>query len=231
MYVFSLFLPSSVCSANQPPNLTVLANTTASTPTGRQPKSAVALYAVNASGPENSDLMIRLRESIKQKEEFLKSPLPSGVLSASASASGGAANGNAAATQSSPQSQAQHFFPSHTPPGGGGGNVAATRVRHQVLIKQPQQPQHPQHHHPHYHQQQQQVVLGYDMYNSYVGNKLVSRPLGAMPMQQQQQQQHHLQQHPQQRQVAVSVANNNAKYAKELDYFETLQETGVTNKV
>lgn len=223
MFRFLFFL-FSICSANQPPNLTVLANTTATTPTARQPKSAVALYAVNASGPENSDLMIRLRESIKQKEEFLKSPLPSGVLSASASS--GAANGNAA--QSSPQ-QAQHFFPSHTPPGG--GNVAATRVRHQVLIKQPQQPQH---HHPHYHQhqqqqQQQQVVLGYDMYNSYVGNKLVSRPLGAIPMQQQQQQ--HLQPHPQQRQVAVSVANNNAKYAKELDYFETLQETGVTNKV
>jgi len=46
-----------------------------------------------------------------------------------------------------------------------------------------------------------------------------------------------LQQHPlakyhqtqqQHRQVMI---NNNAKYAKELDYFETLQETGVTNKV
>jgi len=206
-----------ICSANQPPNLTVLGSTTATTPTTRQPKSAVALsqalYAVNASGTDNSDLMIRLRESIKQKEEFLKSPLPSGVLSASASvASASSSNGNA--SQSSPHQQpVQHFFPSHTPPGSGGSGVTAQRVRHQVLLKQQQQ------HHPQQQQQQlqQQVVLGYDMYNSYAGSKLVARPLGAVPSQQ--------------RQVSVSVANNNAKYAKELDYFETLQETGVTNKV
>ncbi|KAL7745107.1 hypothetical protein ACLKA6_008167 [Drosophila palustris] len=211
-------LSSSFTRANQPPNLTVLGSTKATTPTTRQPKSAVALsqalYAVNASGADNSDLMIRLRESIKQKEEFLKSPLPSGVLSASGSVS--SSNGNA--SQSSPHQQqlqpVQHFFPSHTPPGVTGA-VTAHRIRNQVLLKQQQQ----LHHHPQQQQQQQQqqVVLGYDMYNSYTGSKLVSRPLGAVPSQQ--------------RQVAVSVANNNAKYAKELDYFETLQETGVTNKV
>ncbi|XP_037727388.1 uncharacterized protein LOC119558185 isoform X3 [Drosophila subpulchrella] len=251
--------------ANQPPNLTVLSassatNTPTPTPTARQPKSSTALsqalYAVSAgpgpssssaagsgtgSGPhsggsENSDLMIRLRESIKQKEEFLKSPVPAS-LSSSASAS--STNGNqaqssspAAQQQQHLQQHQQHFFPSHTPPGGGGVQVVVPppRTRHQVLLKQQQQ------------QQQLDHVLGFDLY--YSGGKLVQRSSTApgsvshhhqvQQQQQQQQLQHHHQQHQQiqqQQQHRQVMINNNAKYAKELDYFETLQETGVTNKV
>ncbi|XP_050743601.1 serine-rich adhesin for platelets isoform X2 [Drosophila biarmipes] len=244
--------------ANQPPNLTVLSassatNTPTPTPTARQPKSSTALsqalYAGPGSGPsssaaagsgqgphsggsENSDLMIRLRESIKQKEEFLKSPVPA-CLSASASS---ATNGNQAqssspAAQQHLQQHQQHFFPSHTPSGGVQVVVPPPRSRHQVLLKQQQQQQ----------QQQQHHVLGFDMY--YSGGKLVQRSstapgsVGHHHQQQQQQLQHHQHQQQQQQQQQIQqqhrqvMMNNNAKYAKELDYFETLQETGVTNKV
>jgi len=120
------------CSANQPPNLTVLSSssaTTTPTPTARQPKSATshnqALYAVGAGpssaagsgsgslsgGSENSDLMIRLRESIKQKEEFLKSPVPASMSSAS-SINGNQAQSSSPAQQQHLQQHQQHFFPS-----------------------------------------------------------------------------------------------------------------------
>ncbi|KMZ10804.1 serine-rich adhesin for platelets isoform X4 [Drosophila simulans] len=235
--------------ANQPPNLTVLSASSATntpTPTARQPKSATshnqALYAVGAGpssaagsgsgslsgGSENSDLMIRLRESIKQKEEFLKSPVPASMTSAS-SINGNQAQSSSPAQQQHLQQHQQHFFPSHTPPGGVQVVVPPPRSRHQVMLKQQQQQQ----------QQQQHHVLGYDMYHSG-GGKLVQRsstaPGSVCHHHQQQQQQHHLyhqQQHQQlqQTQHRQVMINNNAKYAKDLDYFETLQETGVTNKV
>nr|NP_608396.2 Rho GTPase activating protein at 19D, isoform A [Drosophila melanogaster]AAF50897.2 Rho GTPase activating protein at 19D, isoform A [Drosophila melanogaster] len=234
--------------ANQPPNLTVLSASSATntpTPTARQPKSATshnqALYAVGAGpssaagsgsgslsgGSENSDLMIRLRESIKQKEEFLKSPVPASMSSAS-SINGNQAQSSSPAQQQHLQQHQQHFFPSHTPPGGVQVVVPPPRSRHQVMLKQQQQQQQ---------QHQQHHVLGYDMYHS--GGKLVQRSStapGSVCHQHQQQQQHHLyhqQQHQQlqQTQHRQVMINNNAKYAKDLDYFETLQETGVTNKV
>ncbi|XP_044779476.1 rho GTPase-activating protein gacF isoform X5 [Drosophila simulans] len=241
--------PNSENSANQPPNLTVLSASSATntpTPTARQPKSATshnqALYAVGAGpssaagsgsgslsgGSENSDLMIRLRESIKQKEEFLKSPVPASMTSAS-SINGNQAQSSSPAQQQHLQQHQQHFFPSHTPPGGVQVVVPPPRSRHQVMLKQQQQQQ----------QQQQHHVLGYDMYHSG-GGKLVQRsstaPGSVCHHHQQQQQQHHLyhqQQHQQlqQTQHRQVMINNNAKYAKDLDYFETLQETGVTNKV
>ncbi|XP_034672245.1 uncharacterized protein LOC117903844 isoform X4 [Drosophila subobscura] len=191
--------------------------------------------------------MIRLRESIKQKEEFLKSPVPNTISSSSSSSTTTpGTNGNQAQSspaqqqqqQQTPQQQQQqqqhhqHFFPSHTPPGVAAGApiVPPPRGRHQVLMKQQQQ------------QQQQQG--SFDMY--YAGGKLVQRsstvPIQASSSssthyhhitqlqnhpQYQQQQQHH----PQQQQRQVQMINNNAKYSKDLDYFETLQETGVTNKV
>ncbi|XP_070075124.1 rho GTPase-activating protein 21-A isoform X1 [Drosophila takahashii] len=239
--------------ANQPPNLTVLSassatNTPTPTPTARQPKSATvlsqALYAgvgVGAGpssaggsgsgsgslsgGSENSDLMIRLRESIKQKEEFLKSPVPASLSSSNSASS--STNGNQAPQSSSSpaqqQQQQQHFFPSHTPPSGVGVQVMVPppRSRHQVMLKQQQQ-------------QQQHHVLGYDMY--YSGGKLVQRSStapGSVSHHQQQQIHHHqqIQQQQQQQHRNQVMINNNAKYAKDLDYFETLQETGVTNKV
>ncbi|XP_030379307.1 rho GTPase-activating protein 21 isoform X2 [Scaptodrosophila lebanonensis] len=233
---------------NQPPNLTVLPGTTVAggtatgivlpLPNARQPKSAAALshalYVAAAgnnggnggNGGDNSDLMIRLRESIKQKEEFLKSPLPT------------PSNGNA--TQSAAQQQQQHFFPSHTPPpagsiaagavsaaSGGGARLPPQQIRHNVLIHKQQQQQQPQLQQLQQQQQQQQpVAVGCDMYNCYAGSKIGMRTTSSQSQSAQQQQQQQ-----QQRQVAVNVANNNAKYVKDLDYFETLQETGVTNKV
>ncbi|XP_041451433.1 osteocalcin 2-like [Drosophila obscura] len=129
-------LPDSTRSANQPPNLTVLSGTgsitatsSSSTPIARQSKSGSALSqalyvshaaagssgggngggngaASSSSSTENSDLMIRLRESIKQKEEFLKSPVPTTISSSSSSSTNTpGTNGNQA--QSSPAQQQQ----------------------------------------------------------------------------------------------------------------------------
>ncbi|XP_073833064.1 rho GTPase activating protein at 19D isoform X2 [Musca autumnalis] len=77
-----------------PANLTVLTRQQQL----QQQQNAAAFYASNAA-VDTSDLMIRLRESIKQKEEFLKSPLPN------------------VHQQQQQQQQQQHFFP-HTPPSG-----------------------------------------------------------------------------------------------------------------
>lgn len=81
-------------SSSPPANLTVLTRQQQL----QQQQNAAAFYASNAA-VDTSDLMIRLRESIKQKEEFLKSPLPN------------------VHQQQHHQQQQQHFFP-HTPPSG-----------------------------------------------------------------------------------------------------------------
>ncbi|EDV30051.2 uncharacterized protein Dana_GF15986 [Drosophila ananassae] len=249
---------------NQPANLTVLSAgpaTSTPLPTARQPKpSSQALYAAGPSSAagqvatgsaaaagagsghgqgggrgDNNDLMIRLRESIKQKEEFLKSPVPPSMSSSAGSPS---TNGNQLqsspaqqqhhpATQQHQQQQQQHFFP----PGGPVQVVQPPpRRSHQLLHKQQQQQQ-----------QQQQQHLSYDMY--YSGGKVqqvqrsstapgsVSHQHYQQQHHQLQQQHHQMQQQQQQQHHRQVMLNNNAKYAKDLDYFETLQETGVTNKV
>lgn len=71
----------------------------------QQQQNAAAFYASNAA-VDTSDLMIRLRESIKQKEEFLKSPLPNVHQ-----------QHNSQQQHHQQQQQQQHFFP-HTPPSG-----------------------------------------------------------------------------------------------------------------
>uniref|UniRef100_A0A1I8ND25 Uncharacterized protein n=1 Tax=Musca domestica TaxID=7370 RepID=A0A1I8ND25_MUSDO len=82
-----------------PANLTVLTRQQQL----QQQQNAAAFYASNAA-VDTSDLMIRLRESIKQKEEFLKSPLPN-------------VHQQQHQQQQQQQQQQQHFFP-HTPPSG-----------------------------------------------------------------------------------------------------------------
>ncbi|XP_067640758.1 rho GTPase-activating protein 21 isoform X2 [Eurosta solidaginis] len=66
-----------------------------------------AYYASTSGAVDTSELMIRLRESIKQKEEFLKSPLPH--THATSHTSHSTAVGHTVQ---------QHFFPPHTPPSG-----------------------------------------------------------------------------------------------------------------
>lgn len=87
--------------SSPPANLTVLTRQQQL----QQQQNAAALYASNAA-VDTSDLMIRLRESIKQKEEFLKSPLPNVHHQQQHSQQ-----------QHHHQQQQQHFFPS-TPPSG-----------------------------------------------------------------------------------------------------------------
>ncbi|KAM7348294.1 rho GTPase activating protein at 19D isoform 2-T3 [Cochliomyia hominivorax] len=83
-----------------PANLTVLTRQQQL----QQQQNAAAFYASNAA-VDTSDLMIRLRESIKQKEEFLKSPLPN------------VHQQHNSQQQHQQHQQQQHFFP-HTPPSG-----------------------------------------------------------------------------------------------------------------
>ncbi|XP_058977995.1 GTPase-activating protein pac-1 isoform X3 [Musca domestica] len=89
----------SPCQRSPPANLTVLTRQQQL----QQQQNAAAFYASNAA-VDTSDLMIRLRESIKQKEEFLKSPLPN-------------VHQQQHQQQQQQQQQQQHFFP-HTPPSG-----------------------------------------------------------------------------------------------------------------
>ncbi|XP_065363111.1 rho GTPase-activating protein 21 isoform X2 [Calliphora vicina] len=83
-----------------PANLTVLTRQQQL----QQQQNAAAFYASNAA-VDTSDLMIRLRESIKQKEEFLKSPLPN------------VHQQHNSQQQQHHHQQQQHFFP-NTPPSG-----------------------------------------------------------------------------------------------------------------
>ncbi|XP_017469284.1 PREDICTED: interferon regulatory factor 2-binding protein-like [Rhagoletis zephyria] len=120
---FCRMCQSPCCSSSQPPpNLTVLSRHQQQQQHHQQQQhqlyhsqsAAIAAAAANsafyapASGVgavDTSELMIRLRESIKQKEEFLKSPLPhTHATLHSIPAVGHTAQ--------------QHFFPPHTPPSG-----------------------------------------------------------------------------------------------------------------
>ncbi|XP_053948584.1 rho GTPase-activating protein 21 isoform X2 [Anastrepha ludens] len=153
-----------VARSQPPPNLTVLSRQQQQQQHQHQQhqlyhshSAAAAAAAANsafyapASGVgavDTSELMIRLRESIKQKEEFLKSPLPhTHATLHSIPAVGHTAQ--------------QHFFPPHTPPSGspqlsmvsttstsagssglssigaGGPTTATARGQVRTLVKQP----------------------------------------------------------------------------------------------
>ncbi|XP_054730517.1 rho GTPase-activating protein 21 isoform X4 [Anastrepha obliqua] len=146
-----------------PPNLTVLSRQQQQQHQHQQHQlyhshsAAAAAAAANsafyapASGVgavDTSELMIRLRESIKQKEEFLKSPLPHTHATLHSIPAVG-------------HSAQQHFFPPHTPPSGspqlsmvsttstsagssglssigaGGPTTATARGQVRTLVKQP----------------------------------------------------------------------------------------------
>ncbi|XP_054730516.1 rho GTPase-activating protein 21 isoform X3 [Anastrepha obliqua] len=154
----------SPCRSSQPPpNLTVLSRQQQQQHQHQQHQlyhshsAAAAAAAANsafyapASGVgavDTSELMIRLRESIKQKEEFLKSPLPHTHATLHSIPAVG-------------HSAQQHFFPPHTPPSGspqlsmvsttstsagssglssigaGGPTTATARGQVRTLVKQP----------------------------------------------------------------------------------------------
>ncbi|XP_067640759.1 uncharacterized protein RhoGAP19D isoform X3 [Eurosta solidaginis] len=123
---FCRMCQSTCCSSQPPPNLAVLSRQhqqqqqqhyqhqqqqphplyhTQSAPAVAAANSAY--YASTSGAVDTSELMIRLRESIKQKEEFLKSPLPH--THATSHTSHSTAVGHTVQ---------QHFFPPHTPPSG-----------------------------------------------------------------------------------------------------------------
>ncbi|XP_054730514.1 uncharacterized protein LOC129239199 isoform X1 [Anastrepha obliqua] len=152
-----------VARSQPPPNLTVLSRQQQQQHQHQQHQlyhshsAAAAAAAANsafyapASGVgavDTSELMIRLRESIKQKEEFLKSPLPHTHATLHSIPAVG-------------HSAQQHFFPPHTPPSGspqlsmvsttstsagssglssigaGGPTTATARGQVRTLVKQP----------------------------------------------------------------------------------------------
>ncbi|XP_050330293.1 uncharacterized protein LOC126759514 isoform X2 [Bactrocera neohumeralis] len=97
-----------------PPNLTVLSRQQQQQQHQLYHTQSAAAVAANsafyapASGVgavDTSELMIRLRESIKQKEEFLKSPLPH-------------THATLHSVPAVSHTAQQHFFPPHTPPSG-----------------------------------------------------------------------------------------------------------------
>ncbi|XP_039958676.1 uncharacterized protein LOC120773705 isoform X3 [Bactrocera tryoni] len=105
----------SPCRSSQPPpNLTVLSRQQQQQQHQLYHTQSAAAVAANsafyapASGVgavDTSELMIRLRESIKQKEEFLKSPLPH-------------THATLHSVPAVSNTAQQHFFPPHTPPSG-----------------------------------------------------------------------------------------------------------------
>ncbi|XP_050330294.1 uncharacterized protein LOC126759514 isoform X3 [Bactrocera neohumeralis] len=105
----------SPCRSSQPPpNLTVLSRQQQQQQHQLYHTQSAAAVAANsafyapASGVgavDTSELMIRLRESIKQKEEFLKSPLPH-------------THATLHSVPAVSHTAQQHFFPPHTPPSG-----------------------------------------------------------------------------------------------------------------
>ncbi|XP_036221697.2 rho GTPase-activating protein 21 isoform X2 [Bactrocera oleae] len=96
-----------------PPNLTVLSRQQQQQHQLYHTQSAAAAAANSAfyapasgvGAVDTSELMIRLRESIKQKEEFLKSPLPH-------------THATLHSVPAVSHTAQQHFFPPHTPPSG-----------------------------------------------------------------------------------------------------------------
>ncbi|XP_004521713.1 uncharacterized protein LOC101460900 isoform X2 [Ceratitis capitata] len=107
-----------VSRSQPPPNLTVLSRQqqqhhlyqtqSAAAVAAAAANSAFYAPATGVGAVDTSELMIRLRESIKQKEEFLKSPLPHTHATLH---SVPAVSHHTTAAQ-------QHFFPPHTPPSG-----------------------------------------------------------------------------------------------------------------
>ncbi|XP_075156729.1 rho GTPase activating protein at 19D isoform X2 [Haematobia irritans] len=239
-----------------PANLTVLTRQQQL----QQQQNAAALYAFN-NAVDTSDLMVRLRESIKQKEEFLKSPLPN-------------VHQQSHHQQQQQQQPQQHFFP-HTPPSGspqlsmvstsstsvGAGSssacvvgslsfvntnnattgAAASVARGQVrtLVKQPLSATSSAS------STRELLTANCDMhYAPNLGSSTTGGGGGGGGSsygQQQQQQHHHHQQQQQQRLSTSGGSSNNStngsssilrdKYHKDYEFMETLQETGVTNKV
>ncbi|XP_037807563.1 rho GTPase-activating protein 21 isoform X2 [Lucilia sericata] len=237
-----------------PANLTVLTRQQQL----QQQQNAAAFYASNAA-VDTSDLMIRLRESIKQKEEFLKSPLPNVHQQHSNSQH-----------QQHQQQQQQHFFP-NTPPSGspqlsmistsstsvgssglGGAiirnNEATARGQVRTLVKQPLSATSSSS------STRELLTASCDMHyapnlgssTSGVGSGLVGVGGGASGMTTYGtsgtpsvlSRGGHLQQ---QRSSATSSATNGSSsvvstlrdkyHHKDYEFLETLQETGVTNKV
>nr|XP_036221696.1 serine-rich adhesin for platelets isoform X1 [Bactrocera oleae] len=98
-----------------PPNLTVLSrqqqqqhqlyHTQSAAAAAAAANSAFYAPASGVGAVDTSELMIRLRESIKQKEEFLKSPLPH-------------THATLHSVPAVSHTAQQHFFPPHTPPSG-----------------------------------------------------------------------------------------------------------------
>ncbi|XP_049312254.1 rho GTPase-activating protein 21 isoform X3 [Bactrocera dorsalis] len=106
----------SPCRSSQPPpNLTVLSrqqqqqhqlyHTQSAAAAAAAANSAFYAPASGVGAVDTSELMIRLRESIKQKEEFLKSPLPH-------------THATLHSVPAVSHTAQQHFFPPHTPPSG-----------------------------------------------------------------------------------------------------------------
>ncbi|XP_011182372.2 uncharacterized protein LOC105212213 isoform X2 [Zeugodacus cucurbitae] len=101
--------------SQQPPNLTVLSrqqqqqhqlyHTQSAAAAAAAANSAFYAPASGVGAVDTSELMIRLRESIKQKEEFLKSPLPH-------------THTTLHSVPAVSHTAQQHFFPPHTPPSG-----------------------------------------------------------------------------------------------------------------
>ncbi|XP_011182374.2 rho GTPase-activating protein gacF isoform X4 [Zeugodacus cucurbitae] len=102
-------------ASQQPPNLTVLSrqqqqqhqlyHTQSAAAAAAAANSAFYAPASGVGAVDTSELMIRLRESIKQKEEFLKSPLPH-------------THTTLHSVPAVSHTAQQHFFPPHTPPSG-----------------------------------------------------------------------------------------------------------------
>lgn len=232
----------------------------------QQQQNAAALYASNAT-VDTSDLMIRLRESIKQKEEFLKSPLPNVHHQQ-----------HQQTIHHQQQQQQQHFFP-HTPPSGspqlsmvstsstsvggsgsstcvvgglsfvGSSNNAVARGQVRTLVKQPLSATSSSS------STRELLTANCDMH--YAPNLGTSSATGgvsggtygstaAAVMSRSQQQQQLQQQHQQQQQHRLTTGSSSSlssstngsssmlrdKYHhKDYEFMETLQETGVTNKV
>ncbi|XP_049312255.1 rho GTPase-activating protein 21 isoform X4 [Bactrocera dorsalis] len=102
-------------ASQPPPNLTVLSrqqqqqhqlyHTQSAAAAAAAANSAFYAPASGVGAVDTSELMIRLRESIKQKEEFLKSPLPH-------------THATLHSVPAVSHTAQQHFFPPHTPPSG-----------------------------------------------------------------------------------------------------------------
>ncbi|TMW41894.1 hypothetical protein DOY81_013026 [Sarcophaga bullata] len=229
------------CRSSPPANLTVLTRQQQL----QQQHNAAAFYASNAP-VDTSDLMIRLRESIKQKEEFLKSPLP-----------------NVHQQQQQQQQQIlhqpqQHFFP-NTPPSGspqlsmistsstsaGSSGLSGAVLRSNdaiargqvrtTLVKQPLSATSSSS------STRELLAASCDMhYTPNMGSSTtgasstvigvsgsVSGTTAVMAR-------GHLQ-HQQQRTISTTTTNGSStlreKYHHKDEFLETLQETGVTNKV